>query len=85
MHIAVETNPDYLGLIGSKRRTSIVIDRLREAGCRGTTSKIHAPIGLDIGAVSPKKSPSPSCRNQSPTAAAAPARLSRCGGASLRT
>ena len=56
MHVAVHANPDYVGLIGSKRRTSIVIDRLREAGIpEEQLSKIHAPIGLDIGAVSPEE------------------------------
>jgi len=56
MHVAVHANPDYVGLIGSKRRTSIVIDRLREAGMPDEQlSKIHAPIGLDIGAVSPEE------------------------------
>ena len=56
MHVAVHANPDYVGLIGSKRRTSIVIDRLREAGIPDEQlSKIHAPIGLDIGAVSPEE------------------------------
>jgi xanthine dehydrogenase accessory factor len=52
----VQANPDYLGLIGSKRRTSIVIDRLRDAGIsEDQLGKIHAPIGLDIGAVSPEE------------------------------
>ena len=56
MQFAVQANPDYLGLIGSKRRTSIVIDRLREAGItEELLEKIHAPIGLDIGAVSPEE------------------------------
>jgi len=56
MHVAVQSNPDYVGLIGSKRRTSIVIERLREAGMpEEQLSKIHAPIGLDIGAVSPEE------------------------------
>jgi len=56
MHIAVDVNPDYLGLIGSKRRTSIVIERLRHAGIsEEQLGKIHAPIGLDIGAVSPEE------------------------------
>lgn len=56
MHVAVRANPDYVGLIGSKRRTSIVIDRLREAGIpEEQLGKIHAPIGLDIGAVSPEE------------------------------
>ncbi|HEU4835395.1 MAG TPA: XdhC/CoxI family protein [Pyrinomonadaceae bacterium] len=56
MHTAVQANPDYVGLIGSKRRTSIVIDRLRDAGIsEEQLAKIHAPIGLDIGAVSPEE------------------------------
>lgn len=56
MSVAIQSNPDYVGLIGSKRRTSIVIDRLREAGIsEEQLSKIHAPIGLDIGAVSPEE------------------------------
>ena len=56
MRIAVESNPDYLGLIGSKRRTSIVIERLRDAGVSDEKlGKIHAPIGLDIGAISPEE------------------------------
>ena len=56
MHVAVRANPDYVGLIGSKRRTSIVIDRLRGAGVpEEQLRKIHAPIGLDIGAVSPEE------------------------------
>src|SRR5688500_9856073 len=56
MRAVVETKPDYVGLIGSKRRTSIVIDRLRQAGVsEDELRKIRAPIGLDIGAVSPEE------------------------------
>ena len=56
MHAVVRANPDYVGLIGSKRRTSIVIDRLRESGIPEEQLKnIHAPIGLDIGAVTPEE------------------------------
>lgn len=56
MHVVVNANPDYVGMIGSKRRTSIVIDRLREAGIpEEQLENIHAPIGLDIGAVSPEE------------------------------
>jgi xanthine dehydrogenase accessory factor len=56
MHAVVRANPDYVGLIGSKRRTSIVIERLREAGVPDEQlKKIHAPIGLDIGAVTPEE------------------------------
>ena len=56
MHAVVRASPDYVGLIGSKRRTSIVIDRLRESGVSNEQLKnIRAPIGLDIGAVSPEE------------------------------
>ena len=56
MQAVVRANPDYVGLIGSKRRTSIVIERLRETGCTDEQLRsIHAPIGLDIGAVSPEE------------------------------
>jgi xanthine dehydrogenase accessory factor len=56
MQAVVRANPDYVGLIGSKRRTSIVIDRLRESGVPEEQLKnIHAPIGLDIGAVTPEE------------------------------
>ena len=56
MRAVVQAKPDYMGLIGSKRRTSIVIDRLREAGvAEEELRRIRAPIGLDIGAVSPEE------------------------------
>ena len=56
MRAVVRANPDYVGLIGSKRRTSIVIDRLRDAGVPEDQLKnIHAPIGLDIGAITPEE------------------------------
>jgi xanthine dehydrogenase accessory factor len=56
MRAVVQTQPDYVGLIGSKRRTSIVIDRLRETGVsEDQLRQIRAPIGLDIGAVSPEE------------------------------
>ncbi|HJT67281.1 MAG TPA: XdhC family protein [Pyrinomonadaceae bacterium] len=56
MRAVVQAKPDYMGLIGSKRRTTIVIDRLREAGTHEEElRKIRAPIGLDIGAVSPEE------------------------------
>jgi xanthine dehydrogenase accessory factor len=56
MRAVVQTRPDYVGLIGSKRRTSIVIERLRETGVsEEQLRQIRAPIGLDIGAVSPEE------------------------------
>ena len=56
LRAVVSAQPDYIGLIGSKRRTTIVIERLREAGVSDEQLKnIRAPIGLDIGAVSPEE------------------------------
>src|SRR5262245_28076908 len=56
MRAVVSTNPDYVGLIGSKRRTSIVLNRLKEAGAsEEQVNRVHAPIGLDIRAVTPEE------------------------------
>lgn len=47
---------DYIGMIGSKRRTNIVLDRLRSIGAdEEKIRKVHAPVGLDIGAVTPEE------------------------------
>ena len=54
--VLTSSDPDYVGLIGSKRRTRIVLERLREAGIGPEQlEKVHAPIGLDIGAVTPEE------------------------------
>ncbi|HEX8494518.1 MAG TPA: XdhC family protein [Pyrinomonadaceae bacterium] len=56
MRAVVAARPDYVGLIGSKRRTNIVLERLHESGVDEELLKtIRAPIGLDIGAVSPEE------------------------------
>lgn len=48
--------PDYVGMIGSKRRTNIVLEKLREQGAdESELKKVRAPIGLDIGAISPEE------------------------------
>ncbi len=56
LRAVINTEADYVGLIGSKRRTNIVLDRLREAGADlEKLRKVHAPVGLDIGAVTPEE------------------------------
>jgi xanthine dehydrogenase accessory factor len=56
LRAALSANPDYIGMIGSKRRTNIVLDKLREEGFDEEQLKeVRAPIGLDIGAVSPEE------------------------------
>ena len=48
--------PDYVGMIGSRRRTNIVLGRLRESGFTDDVLReVRAPVGLDIGAVSPEE------------------------------
>jgi xanthine dehydrogenase accessory factor len=56
LRAVINTTPDYVGLIGSKRRTNIVLDRLRLAGVEEEKlNSVRAPIGLDIGAVTPEE------------------------------
>ena len=56
LRAAIATGPDYVGMIGSKRRTNFVLDKLREEGASDDQiRKVRAPIGLDIGAVSPEE------------------------------
>jgi xanthine dehydrogenase accessory factor len=56
MRAVLQARPDYVGMIGSRRRTNIVLARLRESGFDEESLKqVRAPIGLDIGAVSPEE------------------------------
>jgi xanthine dehydrogenase accessory factor len=56
MRAIMRTHPDYVGLIGSRRRTNIVLERLRDAGVdENRLRNVRAPVGLDIGAVSPQE------------------------------
>ena len=56
LRAAIESKPEYVGMIGSKRRTNIVLHKLREEGAdENELKKVRAPIGLDIGAVSPEE------------------------------
>jgi xanthine dehydrogenase accessory factor len=56
LRAAIAAKPDYVGMIGSKRRTNIVLDKLREEGANEVDlKKVRAPIGLDLGAVSPEE------------------------------
>ena len=46
----------YLGLIGSKAKVRRIFDALLEEGVRPDSLEgIHAPIGLDIGAITPQE------------------------------
>ena len=46
----------YCGMIGSKTKVALVFDALRAEGCPDETiARVHAPIGLSIGAVTPEE------------------------------
>lgn len=56
LRAVLAARPDYVGMIGSRRRTNIVLERLRETGFDAETlNEVRAPVGLDIGAVSPEE------------------------------
>ncbi|HKB65878.1 MAG TPA: XdhC/CoxI family protein [Pyrinomonadaceae bacterium] len=56
LRAVIPIDVDYIGLIGSKRRTNIVLRRLSDDGVDSARlQKVHAPIGLDIGAVTPEE------------------------------
>jgi xanthine dehydrogenase accessory factor len=51
---AVQTSARYIGMIGSKRKTITIFRELQKEGLRPDLfDRVHAPIGLDIGAVTP--------------------------------
>ncbi|MEM1549902.1 MAG: XdhC family protein [Candidatus Methanomethylicia archaeon] len=52
----LKTKVRYLGLLGSKRKSSEIKRRLIEEGYnKEDVEKIHSPIGLDIGAETPEE------------------------------
>lgn len=56
LRAVIDLGADYVGMIGSRRRTNIVLQRAREHGAAEQQLKtVHAPVGLDIGAVTPEE------------------------------
>jgi xanthine dehydrogenase accessory factor len=56
LRAVISIDVDYIGLIGSKRRTNIVLRRLSDDGFDAARLQgVHAPVGLDIGAVTPEE------------------------------
>jgi xanthine dehydrogenase accessory factor len=50
------SNLRYVGLIGSKAKVKRIFDLLREEGATADMlARVHAPIGLDIGAITPQE------------------------------
>jgi len=53
---AVQTPARYIGMIGSKRKTIGIYRELQKEGIAPQCfDRVHAPIGLDIGAVTPEE------------------------------
>ena len=53
---AVEQPARYLGMIGSRRKVLAVYQELESEGIpREKFERVHAPIGLDIGAITPEE------------------------------
>ena len=51
---AIRTEAAYIGLMGSKRKVAILRDRLKAKGATDEDlDRVHAPIGLSIGADTP--------------------------------
>lgn len=51
---ALRTPAGYVGMIGSRRKVSLMLKKLEAEGfARKDLSRLHAPIGLDIGGDSP--------------------------------
>lgn len=53
---AVQTPARYIGMIGSKRKTIAVFRELTKEGLSPELfERVHAPVGLDIGAITPEE------------------------------
>jgi xanthine dehydrogenase accessory factor len=53
---AVQTDARYIGMIGSKRKTITIFRELTKEGIPAQLfERVHAPVGLDIGAITPEE------------------------------
>lgn len=53
---AVQTPARYIGMIGSKRKTIAIFKELVKEGIpEQRFERVHAPVGLDIGAITPEE------------------------------
>ena len=53
---AVQTPARYIGMIGSKRKTITIFKELQSEGLSAQLfDRVHAPVGLDIGAITPEE------------------------------
>jgi xanthine dehydrogenase accessory factor len=56
LQLAISTPAKYIAMIGSKRKVLNVVRELEKQGIpRAALERIHAPMGLDIGAIVPEE------------------------------
>jgi xanthine dehydrogenase accessory factor len=58
LQMLLKTNIKYIGLLGPKKRTIKMYDRMKEEGILLTNEQekyIYSPVGLDIGAATPEE------------------------------
>jgi xanthine dehydrogenase accessory factor len=56
MKRALGAGAHYIALIASRKRSRLVMDYLRKAGCaEEELAKVRAPAGLDLGARTPEE------------------------------
>ncbi|OGV96887.1 hypothetical protein A2W24_03720 [Microgenomates group bacterium RBG_16_45_19] len=56
MEKIIKTKPTYVGLLGSKTKVTIIVNRLKTVGISEKDLEVlHAPLGLDIGAQTPEE------------------------------
>lgn len=54
LHLALQSDSFYIGALGSRKTHGKRVERLQDAGfAPDAIARIHAPVGLNIGAVSP--------------------------------
>jgi xanthine dehydrogenase accessory factor len=53
---ALKTDAKYIGMIGSKRKRNLIYEKLLQEGfTREDISRVHSPVGIDIGAETPEE------------------------------
>lgn len=56
LRTAIESSAAYIGLLGSRRKVSLIFEALQEEGVgEEKLARVYAPVGLDLGAETPEE------------------------------